>query len=603
MKLERSCFNWGVSKNLLKRFWVLWAGYLAALLIALPVVLMNSIGDDLDSQVLFSGIQTVILSFFAGPAAAMAVFSFLYSPRGSGMMASLPLRRETLFLTAWLTGLLPLLLADLLTALLTAALALPLGVVSAGALLQWLAIAALGNLAFYGFAVFCAQLTGSALVLPALYVVLNLTETVVETLARELLETFVYGVRFPSLTLAQWLCPPVKLSALLDVDQGAVTGWGALGAYAAAGLLLSALALLLFRRRRMESAGDTVAIPALRPLFRWCMAFGTALVWAAFICCLMTGGRLPGMGQALFVLSQLLIGSFLGWFAAEMLIQRTLRVFRGRWRGWFCVAALLAALTLSYEWDLFGIERAVPDPAEVSAVSLEHYYYYRGEELTEPENIEKAAQLHRLILENRAENEDIDGVPVWLEYRLKNGRTVRRLYSVPAGLEDWQDPDSELARYQALMNAPEMLRQRCALEQPLTPELLDRVVITAYYTEDGSWRMDDVQLTGEEALAFLKNCLEPDVAAGAVNRAYLSYDDVPGCGGREQSNVTVRLEYGFYDEYGLEWTEASFDLAMDASASLNWVRENTRLEVLTAAEGDNTKAAMQGASFPDRAIS
>ena len=53
--------------------------------------------------------------------------------------------------------------------------------------------------------------------------------------------------------------------------------------YAAFGLVLAALALLLFRRRAMERAGDAVAFDVLKPLFRFCMALGCAIVLPAVV--------------------------------------------------------------------------------------------------------------------------------------------------------------------------------------------------------------------------------------------------------------------------------------------------------------------------------
>jgi len=163
MKSKTSFFNWGISKNLLKRCWPLWAAYLIVLIIALPV----SFGDMryskievMERSILNSGIAVVYISMFFGVIAAMVMFSFMYTAKGSGMMSSLPLRRETVFTTAWLTGLVPMLICDVLVLLLTVLINLNHAIPSADIWLQWLALAVMGNIAFYGFASFCAVLTG-----------------------------------------------------------------------------------------------------------------------------------------------------------------------------------------------------------------------------------------------------------------------------------------------------------------------------------------------------------------------------------------------------------------------------------------------------------
>lgn len=161
MKSKISFFNAGISKNLLRRCWPLWAAYLAMLILILPVALANrtpwvesGYEENLFRCVLDSAGQTVIISGFLGVFAAMAMFGFLYNSRACGMMNALPVRRETMFLTSFITGLAPLLLADVLVAFASWAIFAPGGLVSLRVILIWLAAAAMGNTAFFGFAVF-----------------------------------------------------------------------------------------------------------------------------------------------------------------------------------------------------------------------------------------------------------------------------------------------------------------------------------------------------------------------------------------------------------------------------------------------------------------
>ena len=233
MKSKTSFFNRGIARNLLRRFWPLWAAYFGALLLLLPVDLASMAqrlefasaeplywekavaGMDLSAAQ--AGMAAVFLSGFAGVIAAMAMFHFLYQNKSCGMMNSLPVRRETVFCTAWLTGLAPLLLADVLTVLLTALFFCPRGLLHLSALWDFLALAVLGNLAFYGFAVFCAMLTGNLLVLPAVYAVLNFTAAVAEGAARELLSGFVFGMTNGASAL-HFLSPPVFLAEKLGTS-------------------------------------------------------------------------------------------------------------------------------------------------------------------------------------------------------------------------------------------------------------------------------------------------------------------------------------------------------------------------------------------------
>ena len=124
MRSKTSFFHKGLAANLFKRCWPVWVGYLLLMVLMFPVSVNNSISvwrapmeempRYLTSQIISNGCSAVQISFFACMAVVMAVFSYLYNSRTCGMINALPIRRETVFCTVWLTGLLPLLLADCL---------------------------------------------------------------------------------------------------------------------------------------------------------------------------------------------------------------------------------------------------------------------------------------------------------------------------------------------------------------------------------------------------------------------------------------------------------------------------------------------------------
>ena len=122
MKSRTSFYNRGFGLNLLRRFWPLWALWLAVLLLAAPLNVAGVIRADyylgtdfLNSfhhAVLESGRNCAYFAIVAGALMAMAMLSYLYSPRICGMVNSLPMTRTEAYATAALTGLLPMLAAD-----------------------------------------------------------------------------------------------------------------------------------------------------------------------------------------------------------------------------------------------------------------------------------------------------------------------------------------------------------------------------------------------------------------------------------------------------------------------------------------------------------
>ena len=232
MPSKTSFFNRGIASNLLRRFWPLWTVYLAFLLLILPQALANDLDSIHEGHLLFMdyhavniGISMVYVSFGVGVLTAMAMFHYLYQAKSCSMINALPVRRETMFWTAYLTGLIPLLAADLIAALLCALLYSTRGYLHLSALGDVLLLLIFGNIAFYGFAVFCAMLTGNLLVLPAVYTVLLFTAFVAEWAGRYLLSRFVFGIPlfFCKSTKLQQVCITISILSATSASATAVS--------------------------------------------------------------------------------------------------------------------------------------------------------------------------------------------------------------------------------------------------------------------------------------------------------------------------------------------------------------------------------------------
>lgn len=591
MKSGISLFDPGISKNLLKRCWPLWVGYFTVLVFVLPVAVYElkyaavSKPGSLNAQVLSGAAPMVYVSFAAGLLAALAMFGHLYSVRSCGMMAALPVCRETVFVTAYLTGLVPLLAADLLVALVTAAFSAGSGAPGLKYLLIWLAAAAMTNVLFYSFAVFCAMLTGSAMILPLAYAALSLTAWAAEGCVRYLLSIFVYGMSV-QVHFFDFLSPVVdlgaKLSVALDAQTGvySLRGLGVLGVYCAAALLLACVSLLLYRRRQMETATDTVAIPALRPVFKYCMTFGCAVVFAWLSCDLFFSGVFEGFAAAVFVLALMFVGAFIGYFTAEMLIQKTVRVFGGGWRGFVVACCALTALTMCVELDVFGYEKRVPSPESVESARL----LFDDERYTQEESIEQITALHEQIIRDKARNEQAEEkYSLTVGYRLKNGREILRVYDVDYGEQARSDPDSDIRVCQRLKNLPEAVARRAETDIPVTARSVTDFYINCYFIgADDSYKNDYTALSAEQAEEFYRDCLLPDIADGAMGRLWMVYNDEYY---DTVSNVSVTIGVTDRDYAaagnagGAPRDYLSFTVTMDAERCIKWIRENTDFDI------------------------
>lgn len=471
MRSGTSFFNAALFRKTFLRFWPIWALYTAGWTLVLPLRLWADamrrsawtapeLSEHLQNAV--NGIPGLLepgvpLAAGAGLVCAMAVFSYLYSSRSACMMHALPLRREALFLTQYLAGLSFLLLPQLAVFALTAATEAALGCLALWPLVQWLLAQGGLCLFFYSFAVFCAMFTGHLAALPVFYGVLNLLAFLMTSLVEAVCDLFLYGFRsFPSPVweLVDHLSPPVILSNAVSIvsrdDAFVLYQPGLVAVYAAAGVALSIAALLIYRSRHIESAGDVVAVKLVRPLFKYGVALCAGLTGGMFTYELLSGlSDLTLMGWILF-------WGLAGYFAAEMLLRKSFRVLAA-WKGAVPLAAVIVLLSLSVHYDWYGFEDRVPQADQVTAVTLNglHSAPYddgqgRGLTLEDPEQIALVLQLHRAALaleeENREEESDPQGYTEYLyeesdpqgyteylyldlHYELADGTALERGYS------------------------------------------------------------------------------------------------------------------------------------------------------------------------------
>ncbi|MBQ9662430.1 MAG: hypothetical protein IJV40_04690 [Oscillospiraceae bacterium] len=609
-------FNRPVFRNAIRRCWPLWAVYLGYLIVTFTVNVLSFVQRSRwDTESFLYNAKELIYnnavfqaraSVVVGILAVMVLFGYMYNSRGNTLMNSLPVKRESLFLTVYLTGLIPMLACQVLVAGITLLLSLKSGI-SPACFLEWLACAALGLLAFYGFAVFCAQLTGNIIILPLVYAVLNLTAIVFETCVRNCLATLIYGMTTEKMQF-YFLSPIANIADKLNVTRNypvevRLEGMGVLAAYAAAGLVFSVLAVLLYRKRRMEAVSDFVAIPILKPVFRYCMGFGAAFVFAAVMNSNFFRITVSGAKAAWMMAALLQIGAFLGWLIAEMMIRRSVRVLPLPWKGLVIVCAVCILTVVAAESDLTGFERRIPDLDKVEKVELSN----DNTVFSDPANIHAAAELHRRIIENKAlydGNSDymilysgetafatteydatgdawggLDPQQVfsyWLpiRYVMKDGRSLTRMYTLHFRAEDVDRPESVMGQVRALLNTAEGIQSRMKPDLPMEEQFINYAVIEKE-TADGGVE-HSYRLTPEETVELWNTAMLPDAADGN-----LSLFTIADTEENLKTQTNLRIDINLFDQLRLHdphyWYH-SYRVFTFSERCLEWIEEHCDLE-------------------------
>ena len=620
MRSKTSCFNRAFSRHLLRRFWPLWLLWLAALLVvAIGAPLGNppeaygshmAYLNELNRTMLETGVFLAKAAAAAGPLMAMAMLGYLYNPRSCGMVCSLPMRREETYFTAVLTGLIPMLLADVLVFLLLLVRFGGMEGVHREYIVKWLELVVLGNAGFYGFACFCGLLTGSTVILPVVYVLLGCAAVVYESGVRAVLRMLVYGYTWDRIYIS-FLSPLPTILSDLHVNGLRAPGWTEelaargetemiyqvkgmdyLVGFCIAGIALAVVAVLILKKRQMENAGDIVAVPVLRPLFRICMAVGTALVAASIVCDEFFSQVLSGRTLFAAVLATLILGAALGYFIAEMLIKKTLRVFGRGWKqlGLICAALILFAVLAKA--DVAGYETRLPEADAIEAVIVPH----NGDRFTDPDFIAAFRDFHAGLIAHRAENENTlspRSMTISLNYELKNGKTFSRLYHIAVNEAAEQDPDSDLNRYENLMNRPEAILRRVGADRDIGEDTILYANLDIYSPNpvpNRGMQSETLRLTVDQAASLYREGILPDAEAGNIERWYaweseacrsepmnvcvnLGLTPRPGITA-DPVPTAVPLAVATYDPY----QHLSITVLNRSENTLRWLKENLDLE-------------------------
>ena len=595
MRSVTSYFNRELLRGALQRTWPLWAAYTLIWLFLLPVTLFIHLSDrhivysrpTLSYELLNTGLSSgVMMAAVFGIFFAMAMFAYLTSPRATNGMHAMPIRREGLFLTHYLAGLfcqvVTLLVSFALAALVTAA----FGVFDGYAVGTGLLLCVLLVLFFYSFGVLCMVCVGQILAGAVFYGILNFLFVGMEALLRSFAGNFLYGYdgRSSAFSTAP-LSPLVEIVRSLSVvyvydDAGTrfdtsyysmtydgidpigpigvrVFGLGTLAAYAAAGLVLAALALLLYRKRRSEMTGNTVAIGWLRPVFKYgvalCSAFSLGQLLSYFVFELTdstyTAGALIG------TIACMIFAGLIGYYAAEMLLKKSFRVFKTSWKGALATSAVLILIGLSFPLDLTGYQTRVPEQNDIVSATVNLYggNVSGSFDLSGQESIALLRDAHCAVITDKARQTeynrryvpfDGDTCTLRITYELADGTELFRTYDLSIDEALLSDPSSPESTLTKLANCTEITRARVL--GGWVPDNLEELRITggylncSYYSDGKYSHSQEAELNAAQANSAF-TALMQDCAAGSIESADLFTADENDC------EYYLSLELWYFD--------------------------------------------------------
>lgn len=583
MPSKTSFFNKTTFRKDLTRFFPLWGLYALCLLLGLVMLVDEEQKYWIANN--FAKLPTSMapINLVYALVAAAVLFGDLYNTRMCYGLHALPMSRGSWFASHVLSGI----LFSLVPTAVMAVVALPMlagtPVTNAWQLsLYWFAITNLQYLFFFGLAVLCALCAGNWLGLAALYGLVNFGAFIITALVEAFYTPLLPGVVTPS-DLTYFFFPMLNLvlhdlivmNRVSTLDEKGIehlsgsftlgSTWGYLLALAVIGLVLLAAAYLLYRRRKLESAGDFLAVPKLAPVLAVAMALaGAAAVWIV----LNSTGILYSQEDAMILLLAF-AGLAVSWFAGQMLLNRSTQVFHLRqWAGLGILTLAIAVSLVLTKIDVLGIADWLPQPENVKSVT---YNFNAGDTLEDEAGIADMVQLHNLCLEEKLTHEQLqekyrvfheehpdepypyDYQQVSLTYHLNNGRTVQRRYYL---LADGEGKDI-LKHYSGTLGA--IFGMYREMSDVKTPEDLMGYVGKPEYISVGSFTVEDEYLTAE-TVRNLFEAIIADAEAGNMSQIYYYHPEKEFTNRYDETitinsfGMSVRLSEKFYF-----YTEIFFD--------------------------------------------
>ena len=266
----------------------------------------------------------------------------------------------------------------------------------------------------------------------------------------------------------------------------------------------------------------------------------------------------------------LLLGMVIGYFAGQMLLNRTLKVFTKKAFLRLGIIIVVLAGSLWATWlDPLGLTRYVPkleniqsaavigaDKGRVYAESFTLFYWEDGElnpgyAITDPQELADLRDFHEQMIQYHPVPDDGTQCDVTIRYTLKNGRTVTRYYEVGQNTALGE----RAGKYFSDM--------RYIFEVENTDVLYNAFEYAYFniYSEHGA---TEHKFTKEEDIKGLLDAIKADCDAGTMVQNWAYHQDDPA-----KYDADIKYQYSHHVEF-----EAK-DSALD---ELGW---NQRIHYLT----------------------
>lgn len=448
MTLKTSFFNKGIYKSTVKRH--IWGSvvYFLILFFSAPLLLLmdydiNHGGNTTyyaDNPIILENTYMIIpllTSIVAPTIVSVLVFRFLHSKNQAVFIHSLPVSRRANYISSLAAAFTLMGVPVILNGLILSVISL----CGYGAYftpydcLIWTACNFLGIYMMFSCAVFSANLTGNSFASVAINAIIHLFLFITVSVFYMMAELFLYGFSQPD-TLIEIIAEnnyAYVTFGMADQYFRENIGVKDLIIYLGTPLLFYVASYFLYKKRKPETASDVAGFKCLNTVFKYGVCFlATMFAFALFASAI-------SESPFITVISILLI-SIAVYFACEMLLKKSLKVFYA-WKGYIAFAAVFMAMVLLFSHTtFFGYETRLPNREDISEVAVYNYYNTEKPFCSNEEVIRFALDTHTDFVqkdtiykvESSYRSYGTAYTRIHIDYKLKNGKTLLRTYNIPS---------------------------------------------------------------------------------------------------------------------------------------------------------------------------
>lgn len=573
MQLKTSLFNGTIFKKNIKRSWPLW-GVIAfcgamidlgvTILLRVNVSDINPAYDNAKEYYYYSLVAGgPIISMIYGIIVAGFIWDYLYTNRSVGFYSSLPVTRLNLFITHFVSGLVILAIPFLITGLLSIPACCVVGAFPFKAFCMALSGVLLECFFFFSFATLIAHVTGARASLVILYFIFNFINILIEFLATGMASSLLWGVdmnysgRLDCLSPIVMLYRNVELNRIRDTITYDVTdvelmGFSVILIYAAVAVVMAVVSMLIYARRKNETATEIISLKALKPIILGFLSIVIALMGGILLNYVVTGFKNLETCNPVILLITTLVAGTIGYYVCLMLMEKTIRVFKKKTIPEYVLLSVAYIMLIAFfGFDLAHVEEKIPDIEDVEYV----YFASGGANINlyaeNREQIEKVIKIHKVIIADRDRQIEYSKrstglnqsyVNVW--YVKKNGEKIIRSYGIYCEDECFPRTDPLVAKIFEVLDDPVILLKECNVDHYM------------FQYGDCGFEVEDDYSTKNFSEAEAEKILEAirqDIKEGNINANDIYR--LSGCYECEENELHIYLNYCLDTNEAYDWKE------------------------------------------------